>query len=206
MTGDIQDHNVYILGAGFSRDAGAPLIHDFLDRAREFFDDPDSALDPQERQQFEQVFKFKREVAKAREKFRIDLDNIEQLFGLVEMSQRLGSVGSDTRDAMVYLIAKTLQLTLANTSRRSEVKMNLALGYASQASFVNYVRRSSSGVDSIDTDIYTHFALYLSGKYDDQRNLSSRSSTVITFNYDLILDDALAGVEANPGYELGGAV
>jgi len=206
MTGDIQDHNVYILGAGFSRDAGAPLIHDFLDRAREFFDDPDSALDPQERQQFEQVFKFKREVAKAREKFRIDLDNIEQLFGLVEMSQRLGSVGSDTRDAMVYLIAKTLQLTLANTSRRSEVKMNLALGYASQASFVNYVRRSSSGVDSIDTDIYTHFALYLSGEYDDQRNLSSRSSTVITFNYDLILDDALAGVEANPGYELGGAV
>ena len=158
MTGDIQDHNVYILGAGFSRDAGAPLIHDFLDRACKFFDDPDSALDPQERQQFEQVFKFKREVAKAREKFRIDLDNIEQLFGLVEMSQRLGSVGSDTRDAMVYLIAKTLQLTLANTSRRSEVKMNLASGYASQASFVNYVRRSSSGVDSLDTDIYINFA------------------------------------------------
>ena len=51
--------------------------------------------------------------------------------------------------------------------------MNLASGYASQASFVNYVRRSSSGVDSFDTDIYTHFALYLSGKYDDQRKLSS---------------------------------
>lgn len=89
MAGETQDHNVYILGAGFSKDAGAPLIHDFLDRAREFFDDPDSALDPHERAQFEAVFKFKREVAKAREKFRIDLDDIEQLFGLVEMSQRL---------------------------------------------------------------------------------------------------------------------
>jgi hypothetical protein len=77
MPGDIRNHNVYILGAGFSREAGAPLIHDFLDKSREFFDDPESALDPQERQLFEEVFRFKREVAKAREKFRIDLDDIE---------------------------------------------------------------------------------------------------------------------------------
>src|SRR6266404_4271615 len=158
MTGDIQDHNVYILGAGFSRDAGAPLIHDFLDRAREFFDDPDSALDPQERQQFEQVFKFKRDIARAREKFRIDLDNIEQLFGLVEMSQRLDSEPAATRDATVYLIAKTLQLALTNTAGRSQVRMSLLHSYASQASFVKYVQRDPSGVDSFSTDIDTHFA------------------------------------------------
>jgi hypothetical protein len=79
MAAEIRDHNVFILGAGFSKDAGAPLIHDFLDRAREFFDDPDSDLDSLEREQFDRVFKFKREVAKAREKFQIDLDNIEQL-------------------------------------------------------------------------------------------------------------------------------
>src|SRR5580704_5619993 len=130
MPESTQDHNVYILGAGFSRDAGAPLIHDFLARARELFDDPDSDLDSQERGQFEQVFKFKREVAKAREKFRIDLDNIEQLFGLVEMSQRLGSEVPATRDATVYLIAKTLQLALANHSRRPRVDMGLVPGHA----------------------------------------------------------------------------
>ncbi len=195
MPDNIQDHNVFILGAGFSRDAGAPLIHDFLDRAREFFDDPDSALDPQERQQFEPVFRFKREVAKAREKFRIDLDNIEQLFGLVEMSQRLGSVSPATRDATVYLIAKTLQLALANTSQRPQVRMNLVPGYAAQASFPRYVRRDLSGGDVFETDIYTHFALLLSGKYDDQKKLASRSNTVFTFNYDLVLDDELARVK-----------
>src|SRR6266404_7513487 len=200
MTGDIQDHNVYILGAGFSRDAGAPLIHDFLDRAREFFDDPDSALDPQERQQFEQVFKFKREVARAREKFRIDLDNIEQLFGLVEMSQRLGSSLPETRDATVYLIAKTLQLALMDTSKRPQVRVGLAPG--SVGSFIGYVRRGQSGGDVFDTDIYTHFALLLAGKYDDQRKVGFRSNTVITFNYDLVVDDALARVGAKPGYEL----
>ncbi len=197
---------MFILGAGFSRDAGAPLIHDFLDRSREFFDNPDSALDEHERQQFEQVFRFKREVAKAREKFRIDLDNIEQLFGLVEMSHRLGSVESATRDATVYLIAKTLQLALSDTSKRPSVRFSLKPGYAAQAdSFLKYVRSDTGGVDSFETDIYTHFALYLCGKYDDQHKSESKSNTVITFNYDLVLDDALHRVEAYPGYELQGA-
>lgn len=206
MTGNAQDHNVYILGAGFSRDAGAPLIHDFLDRAREFFDNPDSGLDAGERNQFELVFKFKREVAKAREKFRIDLDNIEQLFGLVEMSQRLGSESPATRDATVYLIAKTLELALRNTSTRPQVKFGLVRSYAQQASFLSYVRRADSIGEIFETDIYTHFGLLLSGKYDDPRKLASRSNTVITFNYDLLLDDALIRVGSKPGYGLADAV
>ncbi len=205
MADNSQDHNVYILGAGFSKDAGAPLIHDFLDRAREFFDDSNSALDLREREEFEKVFKFKRDIARAREKFRIDLDNIEQLFGLVEMSQRLDSEPAATRDATVYLIAKTLQLALTNTAGRSQVRMSLLHSYASQASFVKYVQRDPSGVDSFSTDIDTHFALLLSGKYDDQKRLTARSNTVITFNYDLVLDDALARVDARPGYQLNDA-
>jgi hypothetical protein len=200
------DRNVYILGAGFSKDAGAPLVHDFLDRAREFYDDPDSALDPEEREQFERVFSFKREVAKAREKFRIDLDNIEQLFGLVEMSQRLESASPKTRDATVYPIAKTLQLALEDASKRPPVGFTLSRGYETQDSFTPFVRRQSTSADVYETDIYTHFALRLAGKYDDQRKLASRSDTVITINYDLIVDDALNRVGARPGYELGDAV
>ncbi len=205
MEGEIRDHNVFILGAGFSKDAGAPLVHDFLDRAREFFDDPDSDLDPLEREQFNRVFKFKREVAKAREKFQIDLDNIEQLFGLVEMSQRLGSEPSETRDATVYLIAKTLELALRN-KQRPQVRTSLVPAYAVHAdSFIKYVGRDPSGGDVFLTDIYTHFALVLSGKYDDPRRTASRSNTVITFNYDLLVDDALTRIGAKPGYELAGA-
>lgn len=206
MPAERKDHNVYILGAGFSSEAGAPLVHDFLDRSREFFDDPDSVLDQLEHQQFEEVFRFKREVAKAREKFKIDLDNIEQLFGLVEMSQRLGTVSSAARDATVYLIAKTLQLAIRSPSVGTNVRLNLNIGYSGQAdSFVRYVRRLSGG-DVFETDIYTHFALYLAGKYDHQNKTRSRTNTVITFNYDLVLDDALRRVEANPDYELANAV
>jgi hypothetical protein len=201
MPSDVGDHNVYILGAGFSREAGAPLINDFLDKSREFFDNPDSGLEPEERHQFEEVFRFKREVARAREKFRIDLDNIEQLFGLVEMSHRLDSVSSATRDATVYVIAKTIQLAVADAPQRSLMRISLVPAYASQASFVRYVSRESSG-DVFNVDIYRHFALFLSGKYDDQKKLPSRSNTIITFNYDLVLDDALVRVDARPGYEL----
>jgi hypothetical protein len=119
------------------------------------------------------------------------------------MSQRLGTASSSTRDATVYLIAKTLQLALSGVSHRSDVRINLKPGYAAEASFVKYLRQDAGG--SFNTDIYTHFALYLSGKYDDQRKIATRASTVITFNYDLVLDDALRRVEANPGYELNNA-
>jgi NAD-dependent SIR2 family protein deacetylase len=203
MSNNVSDRNVFILGAGFSRDAGAPLIHDFLDRARGFYDDPEGGLDTHERAQFAEVFRFKREVAKAREKFRIDLDNIEELFGLVEMSQRLGSTSAETRDAMVYLIAKTLQLAISNPAQRSQVRVGLNRGYAWD--FIKYLRRDPSGTDIFETDIYTHFALLIAGKYDDSRKVSTRSSTVITFNYDLVLDDALARVGTIPDYGLNNA-
>jgi hypothetical protein len=80
------NRNVYILGAGFSAPAGAPVIRDFLDRSREFYDDPSSSMDLREREHFARVFEFKRSMGQAREKFRIDLDDIEKLFGLVEIS------------------------------------------------------------------------------------------------------------------------
>ncbi len=66
-------------------------------------------MDDQERERFSRVFAFKRSMGQAREKFTIDLDDIEKLFGLVEISQRLGEDVAETHDDIVYLIAKTLQ-------------------------------------------------------------------------------------------------
>jgi NAD-dependent SIR2 family protein deacetylase len=204
MTDTASDRNVFILGAGFSKDAGVPVIHDFLDRSREFFDNPESGLDGEERLKFDAVFKFKREMARAREKFRIDLDNVEELFGLVEMSHRLGSVALETRDATVYLIAKTIQLALRGPSERPQVIVNPLQGYGANPPFQQYFsHKSATGGGT--TDIYTHFALLLAGRYDDQAKMKARSNTIITFNYDLVLDDALVRVDAKPDYGLDGA-
>jgi len=119
------DRNVYILGAGFSASAGAPLINNFLDRSREYLDNPFSGLDDVERQHFEDVFEFRRTVAQAREKIRIDLDNIEQLFGLVEISQQLGKTKREIWLSTVYLIAKTLQLSTVSPGRRPSLAFNV---------------------------------------------------------------------------------
>jgi hypothetical protein len=106
----VRDRNVYILGAGFSAAAGVPVVHDFIDRSRIYFDNPSSSLDEAEREHFKRFLDFKRKMSQAREKERIDLDNIEELFGLVEISQRLGHESVETRDSTVYVIAKTLEL------------------------------------------------------------------------------------------------
>src|SRR5437762_13523139 len=111
---DAHDRNVYVLGAGFSADAGAPLITDFLDRSRRLYLDPNSSLDSIERDQFNDVFDFREKLARAREKVVLDLDNIEQLFGLVEISERLQGETA-TRLNTQYLITKTLQI---RTTRR----------------------------------------------------------------------------------------
>ena len=48
----VRDRNVYILGAGFSAPAGVPVIHNFIDQSRLYFDDPSGRLDQAERQHF----------------------------------------------------------------------------------------------------------------------------------------------------------
>jgi NAD-dependent SIR2 family protein deacetylase len=202
VANEISNRNVFILGAGFSRDAGAPLIHDFLDVSREFFDDPNSGLDEWERSQFRAVFEFKKQIAQAREKVRIDLDNIEQLFGMVEMSHRLGSISADTRDATVYLIAKTLQLA-ATQRNRGWIRFGLNREFpASSIPFAQFVEPEAGGDRVYGVDMYRHFALLLAGKYDDPRKAEARSNTVITFNYDLVLDSALRAVGVPPLYGL----
>jgi len=61
-------------------------------------------------------------MALAREKFRIDLDNIEKLFGLVEMSERLDRGTEQVRSDIVYLIAKTIELSRARRKLRASLR------------------------------------------------------------------------------------
>lgn len=203
MPTEVSDLNVFILGAGFSSVAGAPLIRDFLDVSRLLFADPDSGLDTTEKEDFQRVFAFRKEVAQAREKFRIDLDDIEQLFGLVEMSCRLDHKSTTTRDATVYLIAKTLQLAVQRHRRRPSIRLSPQMSYRDSLPWQGLVTREQ---DYFYCDIYRHFALLLAGLYDDPTKAPSRGNVVISFNYDLILDDALRGIGIASDYALPGAV
>lgn len=203
MASEPHDRNVYILGAGFSAPAGAPLVRDFLDRSREFLEDPTASLDEVEREQFRNVFEFRQTLAQAREKVTLDLDDIEQLFGLVEMFGRLGLGGTRwrTRSSTVYLIAKTLELsTRWSKSERPRIRLHAKTATMSCLSGLRDVFTPSG--EYFFADMYDYFASLLSGLLDDPERRRGRMDSVITFNYDLVLDDALRRIGFTPEYHL----
>jgi hypothetical protein len=197
------DRNVLVLGAGFSTSAGAPLVKDFLDRSREFMDDPSSGLEEDEREQFRDVFEFRRDMAQAREKVRIDLDNIEELFGLVEVTRRLGGDKRKTRDSTVYTIAKTLELAVKPPgSSRRPIRFDVKPEFLKEFESLNAGGMFQRGAGVFAADIYQYFAALACGMFDDPRRQAARSCTFITFNYDLVLDHALLSLQIQPDYRL----
>jgi hypothetical protein len=194
------DRNVYLLGAGFSHPAGAPLIYDFLERSRQYMNNRPAELDDFGMEHFHRVFAFKQEMAKAREKISVDLDNIEDLFGLVEMSCRLGITTTDTRDSMIYVIAKTLELCTIPRRPRGNIGFQLNRERAPNLTFEQDFVRHDKTNRKYFVDLYDFFAMLLEGAFDDPNTASARSDAVITFNYDLVLDDALFRTGFRPWY------
>src|SRR5258708_8432292 len=188
------DRNVYTLGAGFSADANAPLLYNFLDKSRQLLDDPASGLDDSEREEFATVFEFRRKMAQAREKVKLDLDNIEELFGLVEMQQRLGRSDSKIRNATVYLSAKTLELMISKGTTRQEIIFDPnSQVTGSREVLQSYEMDTHSGYTppKFRLDMYDLFAMLIAGKFDPKDKRAHRRNAVISFNYDLVLDHAL---------------
>lgn len=80
------DHNVYILGAGFSRYAGLPLLNDFLVRMRESVPWLEGNDHLTEAQAVREVLRFRKDAASAAHRVDIDVENIEELFSLASAS------------------------------------------------------------------------------------------------------------------------
>jgi hypothetical protein len=204
MADTITDRNVYILGAGASAGAGAPLINNFLDYSRQLFDQPFSGLDEIEREHFRRVFDFRREMAQAREKILLDLDDIEQLFGLVEISRRLRATPLETRDSTVYLIAKTLQMSIeAHGKERARFAIHHRREFTSSIFSARPQLPYNQDGEIFRIDAYDFFAGLLAGVFDDRQRREFRKDTLVTFNYDLVCEHSLRrfGIEANYGLD-----
>ena len=196
------DHTVFILGAGASFAAGVPLIKDFLPVARDLFDNPDSDLGLGEARHFRDVFEFRSRIAQSREKIRIDLDDIEELFGLVEMSVRLGIENKEVRDSTVHLIAKTIErASEPRRQNRPRVRFQEARGFKSYLDTGKFGPKEA-GMDGYCIDMYEFFAHLVAGNFDDPDKRENRATTVITFNYDLVIDDALRSIGISPQYHV----
>lgn len=66
--------NVFVLGAGFSADAGPPVMKEFFTQARNLRDDPNSGLNKEDKEIFERVISYRFGLNQALAKVFVDLE------------------------------------------------------------------------------------------------------------------------------------
>ena len=161
---------IFILGAGASQKAGAPLMSNFLDRAYDLFRLQTPGV-VEAKTEFEDVFGAIAELQGVHSKAFLDLNNIEIVFGAIEMGlllRRLGKRDEESigklRSSLITLIYKTLEYSI-------EFPMH------------------SGRIDPPKP--YDGFMTTLQGIEKSQPCQDPHRFCFITFNYDLCLDFAL---------------
>lgn len=166
---------VFILGAGASRQCGAPLMSDFLDVASDLLR---SNAVQEKRTEFERVFSAIGALQSVHSKAQLDLNNIESIFTVLELGrviQRVPGLSSSEIDeaiaALKKLIVKTLEVTMT---------------------FPTYERHI--GVPQP----YEEFGNLLKYLYGEA--FPAQTAAVISFNYDIAADMAMFRSGLGPDY------
>jgi hypothetical protein len=192
-----RSHNVYILGAGFSTGAGLPVICNFLDHMREGFDWISENCTTAEREAVDEVFQFRHWAAGAAQRVQIDLDNIEELFSLASASET-----DSGNDYVPRAIAATLRYAASKQEHRTyrlivdKSKFRPPRTWQADGSTAERAEPTSYRIS-----VYDFYAGLLSGAFC-KRGGSGTQNTVISFNYDTLLEDALTNLRIPFSYEL----
>jgi hypothetical protein len=182
------DHNVYILGAGFSREAGLPLISDFLSQMRDSYDWLVQQGREREAKAVDEVLKFRLAAASAAYWVNLDLENIEELFSLA-FANTDGIAGS-----MRFAIAATLDYARKTKGRlRTRLQVRHDGTLFKNDKWPDWIKRSDQQpTDNNGSYQIGSYALHIArliGMLKDGK--PQGENTFITFNYDTLLEEAL---------------
>lgn len=172
---------VFILGAGASKDCGAPLMNDFLDTASRLLSTNDVAGKSED---FERVFKAISSLQSVHSKSQIDLNNIESIFTALEIANVLKKLPGFEPDEIPLAIASLKELIVVTLER--------TIDFPTRG---RYILAPSS---------YEKFAELLS--YLKQEAHPVKKPAVISFNYDIALDVAMHRCGLGPVYGFGPSV
>ena len=174
----ITGRTMYVLGAGASVHTGAPLLRDFLTKARLLHEGGGEVR----HDSFERVFKWIDNLRPSSYYVELDLDNLEHVFSLAEMGRQLQLEGADEIvTALRHVITDTLDACQL-TRRGNHVQPD-----DTYSRFVQLLRDSNKE------------RLTRIGK---PASPSSRD-IVITLNYDVMLDHAMISNSLRPKYDIG---
>jgi SIR2-like domain len=177
------NHNVYILGAGFSRRRGLPLIYDFMVVMRDALQYHASKNHKRQCKAIEQVLQFRLKASAAAYRVQIDLENIEELFSLASASK------GHMEESIKLAIAATLEYSMKNLTPPN-------------AKFTAHPNPFTIPNDNWKLDSshltappwhsvpgYEFILRALLGNWGSDRN--SLENTFITFNYDTLVEEAI---------------
>lgn len=167
------DKNVYIIGAGFSKELGLPLQNDFLQCAREIYFTDTGKYD-----HFKRVFEYRDELSKLRNYLSIDLLNLESLFNLLEMHVFYSDSPKykGLRDDYVELIRDVLVAKMLPVVKYTKIPGGEDPSVPNQ--FRNYL---------------TFLELFIAvNPLGDGKSFDIRHDTIISLNYDLVIESAVA--------------
>jgi hypothetical protein len=169
---------VFITGAGFSAEAGGPLISDFIEKARKIYRSSDYPLIRKTKEDYNNIDVAISELRSLYSKAYLDLNNIEALYGALEFGIMIDKFGSrkgneikNLRDSLIKLIVTTIELSI-------------------KYEFNSTTRRI------FPSKVYKQF-------FQKLHSIKSQCNfSFITFNYDLILEIALESVSISYSYAL----
>jgi hypothetical protein len=181
-----RNHNVYILGAGFSYNAGLPLMSNFLTVMRESIDWLEQSQRP-EVSSINEIFEFRLRASGAAARTKINLDNIEELFSLASASEN---------DLVTKAIPSAIAATLEYAEQRSfipvtELRFNTG-SLTMPSSWQDPPNFKQTTLTTKRVPVYDVFAGLISGRFC-RSTMGEMRNTVITFNYDTVLENSLWG-------------
>lgn len=183
------DHNVYILGAGFSVERGYPVMADFLNRMR----DAHPWLVENERfgeaEAVKNILEFRLRSASAGYRITSDLENIEELFSLAAATPGANKLMDDVRSSIGATLDYCKQIS-EEPDERIEAKIDSLRMPCSESP------NSASRIDGCKiykTAMYDQIVAAMCGAIDKDEMVGE--NTFITFNYDTLVESALSNLK-----------
>lgn len=178
------NHNVYILGAGFSADARIPLLNNFLYEMRASLNWLQEQNRETERRAAVNVLTFRKEAASAALRVNLNVENIEDLFSLAAASS--GSPYAD-EETVSTAIAATIDYS-RRTAKECVLEVVVDEDFKRPSNW--QVKDSGTNSSRYVVPCYDAYCGFLSGKVCE--STPYMRNTVISFNYDTMLEDSLA--------------
>jgi|WetSurMetagenome_2_1015567.scaffolds.fasta_scaffold12295_2 hypothetical protein len=187
------DHNVYILGAGFSAERGLPIVKNFMFEMRDAYDWLKSAERLEEAKAIENVLDFRHDAAASAYRVKVDLENIEELFSLASASTGFAK-SKDLSKFIRIAIAATLDFCTSKTTEKQ-------FGIQNQEALPFYEQyRNHDQPNSIEYRNIPAYQFYIRSMLGMQDTIQGEN-TFISFNYDTVVEEALSSM--NVGFSYG---